>query len=200
MVLLFSSAVLMPNNLTGSGSGQSIFPSPGPESGSGSGSGITPMDTILTCSSDLSYSVEVYDTIGELLQLLSCRTDTPQQTILYFLTIPSLSEDIYDSQDISNMLISQLFSLGETAASIMVCVQGSDGDCINDLVVVNITVGVSFQDNAVPYGPVVSDSEFRGVLDGAVPVYPPRNIPFFSNYYKRIYVSRLFAVMCVSAK
>ena len=40
-----------------------------------------------------------------------------------------------------------------------------------------------------PYGEVTSDMSFRGVLDGAVPVYPSDSIPFYSTYYRKLFVS-----------
>ena len=70
---------------------------------------------------------------------------------------------------------------------------GADDACDPDLMSVNlgnISVTVLPSSNRLfPYRPSVGDSEFRGVLDGAVPIYPSDSVPFFSTYYRRLYVS-----------
>ena len=51
------------------------------------------------------------------------------------------------------------------------------------------TTIVPSTDRLFPYGLSTGDRSFKGVLDGAVPIYLTEPVPFFTNYYNRLYVS-----------
>lgn len=104
-------------------------------------------------------------------------------------------------QEASMSPVVSLFGVGlrSVNVSISVCEQSRGGVDACDAIsmienVGNVTILVQPSTTRLfPYGAVTGDQSFRGILDGAVAIYPPESIPFYANYYRSLYVRRQIA-------
>lgn len=188
------SPVLQPESSgDGEGSG-TIQPSPSAESGS------TPDEEVITCNIAPNAAVEIFTVADSFIQ---CSTTSQSQQPLLFTFINTTSAGNFitsrdfTERELASTFIGDLigFDLRTYRVNISVCVQAENGTCdvygpipVLDLGMILVTVTPS-TNRLFPYGILTDDSSFRGVLDGAVAVYSLRGIPFFSNYYNRLYVS-----------
>jgi len=138
--------------------------------------------------------MEVFTPLSVLFERFGCRSHQPATTLLV-MESAELSEVVRE-EDAPDILIGELFDqgYGRTEVAVTICTRQAafPDTCNPNLPTVNSSVNISVQQSSarlLPYGDPVDDHSFRGVLDGGVPIYPPESIPFFSNYYNRLYVS-----------
>ena len=162
-------------DMAGSGSGSS--------SGSGSGSGGVLIPDQVSCQF-LQLNFEIFNTAAELYRSLSSQCSNANPNTPPTLTI-RLQNVVLESSD--NTLLIEHLSMGQNSVSITAC-----GMTCEDAVTYSVTVNVTHSTSRLfPYGVSAGDDSFTGVLDGAVPIYICQDspVPFFSQYYERLYVS-----------
>lgn len=155
---------------------------------SGSGSGET-LPTLITCSPPTT-SIDVFSLASE---IITCMSVPDTATLLYIFTFAGQTIVFSDSQ-LSSRLAVEMFGAGGAEVAITVCEEGERRSCSQDSIAVDVgvvTLSVELSlTGGFPYGQdLIGDSSFRGVLDGARPIYPPDSVPFYSNYYNTLYVS-----------
>ena len=86
-------------------------------------------------------------------------------------------------------LLIDYLSMGSNPVSILIC-EGGICDSEPPRYNVSVVIGPSTS-RLLPYGSVVNDTSFTGVLDWAQPIYLPQEnpIPFFDGFYTRLWVS-----------
>lgn len=166
----------------------------------GSGSGMptaTPLPPVITISCVQqqfnSIATEIFLLLNTVVDGFQCCSSSSNTPLLFVLTFPNQRVEVVTESRLDLDFVADVFERGSTVVSISVCGQGSGGVCNPDIAVVDlgeVTVTVQPSSFSVfPYGLNARDRSFRGVLDGARPIYPPARIPFFSNYYQRLFVS-----------
>lgn len=166
------------------------------DEGSGqSGSGLMPPD--ITCSQiPLTFTAEIFTPLSMLIESLECQS-TSSMPLLFVLDFADRQE-MLTPQRASNSFVADLLERGGNSINITVCFQqtGNSTVCDPDFTTTNLgIISISVQSSTsrlFPYDSLTrltGDRSFRGVLDGAVPIYPTDSIPFYSTYYRRLYVS-----------
>lgn len=160
-------------------------------SGSGEGSAILPLE--ITCQ-PFDIPIEIFTPLYVLLDSLQCSTPT-YQPLLYTLQLGQRRETVAH-YGVSDIFVVDFFERGANLVSITVCVQWEGEECHPDSFPVTLDFVVDVLPNSYRLFPSGYNSRgersFRGVLDGAVPVYPPESVPFFSKYYRNIYVRLMY--------
>lgn len=159
-------------------------------SGSGmvsSGSGIVPDQ--ITCQSQLeteTITFEAFDSVEFIFRTLAARCSSTNQDITPTFSITLQDQTVLmSSQQLEETLLIEHLSIGNNSISVMVC-----GLTCEQATMLDVVVSVEPSTRRLfPYGYSTGDDSFSRVLDGSVPIYPSHSIPFFSNYYKRLYVS-----------
>lgn len=150
----------------------------------------SPLD--FSCAESISsVSIEIFSPLRMLIQELNCSSGP--FLLLYTIEFRD-HRAVVAEHDVDNYLVADFLEEGENMFMISICRENavlsntcdpfSTVETVNDSVTVRRNIGRLF-----PYGDMMRDSSFRGVLDGAVPLYPPDKIPFFSNYYSSLHVS-----------
>ena len=159
----------------------------------GSGSGL--MSPEITCSPPSPIlTTEIFTPLSTLLDSLSCEVTGTYASLLYIFDLVDRLE-LLTEERLLNSFVADVLKRGEnTITNITVCFEHRQyGTCDPDLPTTyleGITISVQpSTDRLFPYGFSTGDNSFRGVLDGAVPIYPPDSVPFYSKYYRRLYVS-----------
>ena len=123
-------------------------------------------------------------------EVITCTSIPDTATLLYIFTFEGQTLVLSASQ-LSSSLAVEMFGAGETELAITVCEEGERRNCSQDSIAVDVgivTLSVELSlSGGFPYGR--GDSSFRGVLDGAMAIYPPDSVPFYSSYYRTLYVS-----------
>ena len=172
----------------------SMFPS------SGSGSEIQQPDLTCSAGQNRSLTVAILSSLESLFQRFQC-TSNSNVPLLYMLTFPDSREGTFHERQALNLTILDVFNTaGDTSVSVRVCREGASEMCdqssrIEDLGSITVSVNPLSSERLFPYGDLMDDQSFRGVLDGARVIYPSESIPFFSNYYRRLYVRNTIVLM-----
>lgn len=162
-----------------------------------SGSGTEPQPDFI-CSAISTISVGIFSPLRTLIGQFDCRRRFLAISLLYTITFEDRGGVALTEDGIDETVVADLFRVGESIVQISICSEISM-ECDPDSQTVdieNVTVTVTPHTGRLfPYGEVTRDPSFRGVLDGAVPLYPPSNIPFFSSYYTSLHVSTLQCIV-----
>jgi hypothetical protein len=146
-------------------------------------------------------ATEIFSLLSTVIDGFGCCTSSRETPLVFVLTFPDDRVEVLSESRADSSYVADVFKRGDTAVSISVCGAGSNGTCDQDVDVVDlglVMVSVNPSSSGVfPYGSEARDRSFRGVLDGARPIYPPESIPFFSNYHNAIFVSRITSWVCV---
>ena len=139
-------------------------------------------------------TTEIFSLLNTITDGFECFTTNPRSTSLIFvLALPDRRVEVLTETQAYTNLVADVFGLGDTFISIRVCGEGRAGTCdpeIESVRLGEVTVSVMpSTSRAFPFGLHARDRSFRGVLDGARPMYPPASIPFFSKYYRSLFVS-----------
>ena len=101
------------------------------------------------------------------------------------------------SERVNNTLVADWFMEGSNFPNVSVCLSNYPNDTCNTTAIPSIidlgNMEISVQHNTsrlFPYGTLTRDSSFHGVTDGIVGHYSPEEIPFFSGYYRNLYVRK----------
>ena len=140
-------------------------------------------------------TTEIFSQLSTIVDGFECSTTSQTAPLIFMLDFSDRRVEVRTESQADMSLVADLFGLGNTSVSIRVCVEGSNVSCDPEVETVRlgeVTVSVTpSTSSAFPFGLHARDRSFRGVLDGARPMYPPASIPFFSKYYKSLFVSCL---------
>ena len=138
-------------------------------------------------------TVEIFSLLNTIIDGFECCTTSPRAPLIFVLAFPDQRVKVLTESRADTSLVADVFELGDVSISIHVCGEGNAGTCdpeIESVRLGEVTVSVMpSTSSAFPYGLHTRDRSFRDVLDGARPMYPPASIPFFSNYYRSLFVS-----------
>ena len=148
---------------------------------------VTVISTPPVCEGPPRIEAYQYDSISTALEELNCHT-TVSVPILYRMTTES-DVEVYVYEAEFSPIFADYFSVGEHVSSITVC-NGLYGGCNDTEISVTLTVN-PHKDRLFPFGSNYFNLAIENADDYATSIAVPNGIPFWTEYYSRLYVSQL---------
>ena len=159
----------------------------------------------LVCNDISSTSVDIFAPMSTLMQVFNCRENgnlnynsyrySGNIRLLYTFMFEDREVSLSQWREVSTTLVADWFREGTNYLNISVCISNnaSTPSCISSIPrsLHLQSVESTVEHNTLklfPYGGLTRDSSFHGLTHGVVEYSPPKDIPFFSGYYKSIHV------------